>query len=669
MRKLTLLVAVLGAACNSGSTSGGGGGENQTAEPTFSPPAGTYTTAQSVTISAAAGATIYYTTNGSTPTTSSAVYSAPISVTATETLMAIATAPGETASNVASATYTINPNATPTATPTFSPAAGTFTSAQSVTLSCATAGATIYYTTDGTTPTQSSKAYSGAISVGSTETLKAVATAPGFTISAVASATYTINVAAQPTFSPPAGTYTTAQSVTISSATSGAAIYYTNDGTTPTTSSTLYSSPVLVSASETLNAIATKAGYGNSPVGTAAYVINSTATQAATPTFSPAAGTYTSAQMVSISCSTPGATIYFTEDGTTPTPTHGAVYSGAFQVSTTTTVMAIATATGYTTSNVGSATYTINSGTTTFASFCSSIYGSAINILTGCLHANPSVFTGSNPILNDVCAVEGNEVTAGRATFNAANAAACESAVTGETCAELESGNIPSVCTGVIAGAVANGGSCYVSFDCASGTCNSTTSTCPGTCVAYATQGQSCASADCAPGLVCSSTLTCVTPSGAGGACPCAEGFWCNSADKSGGSTGTCTAQQTSGACAVSNDQCALGYVCASATLTCLPFVGSGGSCTASSDVCGYGYLCVSGTCQSWPGAGSPCSISAPYCLDSFCNVFATSPTCTAYLANGASCNPLLGGLQCQSGNCVGTGTTGTCQAPSACTL
>lgn len=79
------------------------------------------------------------------------------------------------------------------ATPTFSPAAGTYSSAQSVTISCATSAPTIYYTTDGSTPTTSSAVYSSAITVSSSETIKAIATATGYTQSAVGSAAYVIS--------------------------------------------------------------------------------------------------------------------------------------------------------------------------------------------------------------------------------------------------------------------------------------------------------------------------------------------------------------------------------------------------------------------------------------------------------------------------------------------
>jgi hypothetical protein len=161
--------------------------------PTFFPPPGTYTTSQSVTLSCMTpGATIYYTTDGSGPTRSSPVYVAPIVVSSTRTIKAIATADGFTSSDVATGVYTIAPPAQ-TATPTFAPPPGTYDSPQSVTISCTTPGATILYTTDGSLPDIYSSVYSGPLTVSSTTTIRAFAwPSSGTDASHVATATYTI---------------------------------------------------------------------------------------------------------------------------------------------------------------------------------------------------------------------------------------------------------------------------------------------------------------------------------------------------------------------------------------------------------------------------------------------------------------------------------------------
>ncbi len=163
------------------------------------------------------------------------------------------------------------------ATPTLSPAPGTYDTAQSVTISCATAGADIYYSTDGTSPDSSSTEYTGAIPVATTTTIVTFAAKDGMYDSGDATGTYTITPArvATPTFDPAEGTYSSSQSVRISSTTAGVTIRYTTNGTTPTsTTGTVYTGSVTISTSTTLNAIAYKSGWTDSSVATATYTIS-----------------------------------------------------------------------------------------------------------------------------------------------------------------------------------------------------------------------------------------------------------------------------------------------------------------------------------------------------------------------------------------------------------
>ncbi|MCX6377465.1 MAG: chitobiase/beta-hexosaminidase C-terminal domain-containing protein, partial [Armatimonadetes bacterium] len=162
---------------------------------------------------------------------------------------------------------------------------------------------------------------------------------------------------ATPTFLPVAGTYTSAQSVTISTTTASASIYYTTDGTDPTIGSTLYTGAITISVTTTVKAIAIKSGLGNSAIGTAAYVIS---TIAATPTFAPVAGTYASAQSVTISCTTPGCHYHYTTNGVDPTESDPV--ASTVTVSTSLTLKAMACKTGCIDSGVGTAAYVIGGG-------------------------------------------------------------------------------------------------------------------------------------------------------------------------------------------------------------------------------------------------------------------------------------------------------------------
>lgn len=146
---------------------------------------------------------------------------------------------------------------------------------KSISITSSTSGATIYYTTDGTTPSTSSTKYTGAFNITSSKTIKAIATKSGYTNSSVASKTITIYTASAPTSSVTSGTAVTAGStVYLNTSQSNAKIYYTTNGTTPTTSSTLYtSSGITINSSTTIKAIVVASGYAQSSVATFTYSI------------------------------------------------------------------------------------------------------------------------------------------------------------------------------------------------------------------------------------------------------------------------------------------------------------------------------------------------------------------------------------------------------------
>ena len=159
-----------------------------------------------------------------------------------------------------------NATLTYAATPVFTLASGFYNNTQMVSITDATPGAKIYYTTNGTTPTTSSNLYGGPLTIRNTERVQAIAVATNYSPSVVATVLYYI-AAAKPTFSVASGTYTSAQRVTIMDTTPGAIIYYTTDGTLPGWSSPVYlgTTPIIVSSTETIKALAVATGYTTSP--------------------------------------------------------------------------------------------------------------------------------------------------------------------------------------------------------------------------------------------------------------------------------------------------------------------------------------------------------------------------------------------------------------------
>jgi hypothetical protein len=251
--------------------------------PEFSLAGGTYVgqVNGSVTISDADPfTTIYYTINGSTPTTSSTPYTGPVTVHTGTTLKAIAvntlvnTSGEHLSSSVTEATYSFKPTK-----PTFTPGEDLYNSVIASVSIESDAGTTIYYTINNTQPTTTNYADSGdspkaTSAISQTTTLRAIAVDAENNVSEEAIANYNIMPGA-PTFSPAEGFYIGAQSVTIDGG--GFSVYYTTDGTIPTIGSTLYSGAISVSATTTIKAIAVDAFGVSSDVATASYGIGQSA--------------------------------------------------------------------------------------------------------------------------------------------------------------------------------------------------------------------------------------------------------------------------------------------------------------------------------------------------------------------------------------------------------
>ncbi len=342
------------------------------AEPTFNPVGGTYGAPQSVRISCTTpSTTIRYTTNGDEPIISSTLYTGPINIVGSTTLKAIAFNQGGDTSLIALANYTLT-----VAEPTFTPVAGSYNSTKLVSIRCTTVGSTIRYTTNGDDPISSSTTYTAPIPVLGTTTIKAIAFNQGGDASSIASAAYSLTVS-DPVFELPSGSYTQPQSVTITSATEGAQIRYTTNGSNPTASSSLYSDPIIVNGTTTLKAKAFSGVMDPSHVVTAVYSFT-----VAEPTFNPGSGTYGATQTVSIHCVTPNTTIRYTTNGNEPNVT-STLYTNPIQVLGSTTIRAIAFNQGGDASLIGIGVYNLTVAEPTFNPI-GGTYGSAQTVRISC---------------------------------------------------------------------------------------------------------------------------------------------------------------------------------------------------------------------------------------------------------------------------------------------
>lgn len=165
---------------------------------------------------------------------------------------------------------------------------------------------------------------------------------------------------ASPVFSPTGGPYTTPVDVTISCSTSSVTIRYTTDESIPSeTHGTIIASgsSVNISSSQTLKSIAYKTDLTTSRVTSYYYEINTPGT-VATPIFSPTSSIFANSQNVTIYCPTSEAAIRYTINGSNPTSSYGTLYSRTINVTSNSTIRAIAYKTGSTNSGISYATFT-----------------------------------------------------------------------------------------------------------------------------------------------------------------------------------------------------------------------------------------------------------------------------------------------------------------------
>jgi hypothetical protein len=159
--------------------------------------------------------------------------------------------------------------------PVITPASESFVSTLEITITDTLVGAQIYYTLDGSTPSDASTLYSAPFSITADTTVKAIAYYPSYANSNVVTESYVLVVPTvdTPVIAPASQTFTGTLSVSITDTTVGADIYYTTDGSTPTTSSTLYTVAFNISATTTVKAKAFKTGYTDSGVASKTYTL------------------------------------------------------------------------------------------------------------------------------------------------------------------------------------------------------------------------------------------------------------------------------------------------------------------------------------------------------------------------------------------------------------
>ena len=265
------------------------------------------------------GASVYYTTDGSDPTTSSTKWTAGNITVNHGTVVKVIEYRGTLYSAVASATCSIALANAVISVADKSVADQTAT----VTITCSTADSSIYYTTNGTTPSASSTLYAGAFEVSHGTVVKAFTAKRGNTTAVQSKTAYVTPKAPNLSISSDDGTVT----ITDANSNEAARLYYTTDGTTPTAASTEWtaSSSLAVRHGTTVKAVAIRQGK------TSTTSSKTCSIALATPTISLALLSSANGTMTAtVGNTTSGATYYYTVANSPSDPTDSSsVYSSS----------------------------------------------------------------------------------------------------------------------------------------------------------------------------------------------------------------------------------------------------------------------------------------------------------------------------------------------------
>ncbi len=283
------------------------------ANPTISPTGATNNNDVEVTLSSdTTGAKLYWTIDGKDPVTkdktNGTLYAdAPFVLGTNGTLKVMAVKSDYVNSQIVSADFSLK-----VADPAISPAGITTNNTVEVTLTSGTTGARLYWTIDGSDPTESSALYSGKFILGTNGVLKVKGFKNGYVSSAIVSSAFNL-VVAKPTITPAGAANHNAVTVALDSTTPGAQLYWTIDGAEPTTSSVLYTGSFSLATNGVLKVKGFTNGFAASEIASATFDL-----KVATPQVTPASGTNINAVTVTISDATDPVELRYTLDGTDP---------------------------------------------------------------------------------------------------------------------------------------------------------------------------------------------------------------------------------------------------------------------------------------------------------------------------------------------------------------